>query len=258
MNWEGMELSILLPAFAAGLLVLLSHVPLGMEVLKRGIIFVDLAIAQIAGLGLTLAATLGFEAHGRASQAIALASALTGALIIHWLERRFANVLEAIIGVVFVLAATGSLLLLSNNPHGGEHIKDLLSGQILWADTSQLQSLGLVSAVIAVLWLLAPHHWRQRLFYPIFALAVTSSVQVVGVYLVFSSLIIPALATIYLEGKKRTWTAYAIGLLGYALGLWLSVVFDLPSGALIVWILALTGSLFALLSGAKPAATTKA
>jgi len=251
MNWEGMEWGILLPAFAAGVLVLLSHVPLGMEVLRRGIIFVDLAIAQIAGLGLILAAALGFETHGWATQAIALASALAGAVLIHWLEKRFADVLEAIIGVVFVLAATGSLLLLANNPHGGEHIKDLLTGQILWADMAQLRSLGLISAVIALFWFLAPAHWRQRLFYPVFALAVTSSVQVVGVYLVFSSLIIPALATYRLAGKKRLLTAYAIGLLGYALGLWLSVVFDLPSGALIVWTLAVTAALSAWLLGRR-------
>ncbi len=251
MNFEGMELSILLPAFAAGVLVLLSHVPLGMEVLKRGIIFVDLAIAQIAGLGLILAAALGYETHGWATQAIALASALTGAALIHWLEKRFADVLEAIIGVVFVLAATGSLLLLANNPHGGEHIKDLLTGQILWADLAQLRTLGLISAAIALFWFLAPVQWRQRLFYPVFALAVTSSVQVVGVYLVFSSLIIPALATIRLSGTKRLLTAYAIGLLGYALGLWLSVVFDLPSGALIVWTLALTAGLGAWFTGRK-------
>ncbi len=254
MNWEGLELNILLPAFAAGLLVLLSHVPLGMEVLKRGIIFVDLAIAQIAGLGIILASTLGFETHGWATQGIALASALLGALLIRWLEHRFADVLEAIIGVIFVLAATGSLLLLANNPHGGEHIKDLLSGQILWADTAQLIKLGFISGAIALFWFVAKNQ-RQRFFYPVFALAVTSSVQVVGVYLVFSSLIIPALATIRLHGLRRLLAAYGIGLAGYALGLWLSVVFDLPSGALIVWTLAVLAALFAVFFNRRKTAT---
>lgn len=246
-----MDAGILLPALAAGLLVLLSHVPLGMEVLKRGIIFVDLAIAQIAGLGLILAATLGLETHGWATQAIALISAGVGAVLIHWLETRFADVLEAIIGVIFVLAATGSLLLLAHNPHGSEHLKDLLSGQILWADMEQLRTLGLISVGIACFWLLAGQSWRQRLFYPVFALAVTSSVQVVGVYLVFSSLIIPALATIRLQGAKRLLMAYAIGALGYALGLVLSVVFDLPSGALIVWTLAGVTTLAAIIIASR-------
>src|SRR5450755_667722 len=140
---------------------------------------------------------------------------------------------------MFILAACAGILLLAGNPHGGEHLKDLLVGQILWVNTTQLAWLGGLSAV-----LLAALHlgWVERLgrfgFYAVFALAVTASVQLVGVYLVFSSLIIPALATRAWRGSRRYGIAYAVGALGYALGLALSALFDLPSGAVVVWTLA--------------------
>ena len=106
-NLGAIELSILLPAFVAGLLVTATHVPLGMQVLARGIVFIDLAIAQIAGCGVLLADQLGFEAEGIAVQVAALAAALGGALLLTWTERVWPDVQEAVIGVVFVLGATG-------------------------------------------------------------------------------------------------------------------------------------------------------
>ena len=140
---------------------------------------------------------------------------------------------------MFILAACAGILLLSGNPHGGEHLKELLVGQILWVNTTQLLWLAGVSA--ALLAALA-FGWVDRLgrfgFYGAFALAVTASVQLVGVYLVFSSLIIPALATRAWHGPRRRAVAYALGAAGYALGLALSAIFDLPSGAVIVWTLA--------------------
>src|SRR5450432_3150542 len=153
MNLESLDLSILLPALAAGLLVTATHVPLGMQVLARGIVFIDLAIAQIAGCGVLLADRFGFEAEGAAVQIAALAAAMGGALLLTWTERVFADVQEAVIGVVFVLAATGSVLLLASNVHGGEHLRDLLVGQILWAQPSRLLWVGVVYAAILALWL---------------------------------------------------------------------------------------------------------
>ena len=138
MNIGAIELSILLPAFVAGLLVTATHVPLGMQVLARGIVFIDLAIAQIAGCGVVLADQLGFEAEGAAVQVAALAAALAGALLLTWTERIWPDVQEAVIGVVFVLGATGSVLLLASNVHGSEHLRDLLVGQILWAQPTRL------------------------------------------------------------------------------------------------------------------------
>jgi len=238
MNLAAIDLSIVAPAFLAGILVLVTHVPLGAEVLKRGIVFIDLAIAQIAALGVIVAGMLGLD-HGWMVQLAAGAAAMLGAFLLIWTERRWPDVQEALIGVCFVLAATGSLLLLAHNPHGGEHLRDLLAGQILWVRYDQL----LVPALGTVLISLVLFALRGRLgrlaFYLPFALAVTISVQLVGVYLVFASLIVPALAVRHHAPAKRLPFAYGVGIAGYAAGLLLSTVFDLPSGALIVWCLAL-------------------
>ena len=240
MNWSALDWGILGPALIAGLLVLATHVPMGMQVLDRGIVFIDLAIAQIAGLGVIAADTVGLPEGGIAVQVSAVCAALLGAWLLTWTERRAPQQQEALIGVMFILAACAGILLLAGNPHGGEHLKDLLVGQILWVNTTQLLWLGGLSAVLlAALWL----GWVERLgrfgFYAAFALAVTASVQLVGVYLVFSSLIIPALATrAHHVGRRRYGIAYAVGALGYAIGLALSALFDLPSGAVIVWTLA--------------------
>jgi zinc/manganese transport system permease protein len=242
MNWSALDWGILGPALIAGLLVLATHVPLGKQVLDRGIVFIDLAIAQIAGLGVIAADALGLPEGGVAVQASAVCAALLGAWLLTWTERRAAQQQEALIGVMFILAACAGILLLAGNPHGGEHLKDLLVGQILWVDKTQLMWLAGVSAVLLAAMLLG---WVERLgrfgFYAVFALAVTASVQLVGVYLVFSSLIIPALATRRQGGPRRYAIAYGLGALGYALGLALSAVFDLPSGAVIVWTLAACG-----------------
>ncbi|MDM0115944.1 metal ABC transporter permease [Variovorax sp. J22R133] len=239
MNWSALDWSILGPALIAGLLVLATHVPLGVQVLDRGIVFIDLAIAQIAGLGVIAADAMGMPEGGVAVQVAAVTAALLGAWLLTWTERRAAQQQEALIGVMFILAACAGILLLASNPHGGEHLKDLLVGQILWVNTTQLLWLGGVSAVLL---LAMQFGWVARLgrfgFYAAFAVAVTASVQLVGVYLVFSSLIIPALGTRALSGARRFQVAYGIGAAGYALGLALSALFDLPSGAVIVWTLA--------------------
>ena len=241
MNWSAVDVGILGPALVAGLLVLASHVPLGMQVLDRGIVFIDLAIAQIAGLGVIAADALGLPEHGLAVQGAALVAALLGAALLTWTERRAAHQQEALIGVLFVLAASVGLLLLASNPRGGEHLKDLLVGQILWVGTPQLLALAAVTAVLVIALALG---WTRRLgrfgFYAAFAVAVTASVQLVGVYLVFTSLIVPALATLRWQGPGRTLLAYAVGAVGYAIGLALSAVLDLPSGPTVVCALAVT------------------
>src|SRR5438552_10190662 len=122
MNLNAFDLSILLPAFLAGILVTATHVPLGTQVLARGIVFIDLAIAQIAGCGVLLADQMGFEAEGIAVQIAALAAALGGALLLTWTERLWPDVQEAVVGVVFVLGATGGGLSVARNMHGSEHL----------------------------------------------------------------------------------------------------------------------------------------
>ncbi|HMC14406.1 MAG TPA: metal ABC transporter permease [Albitalea sp.] len=239
MNLDHIELAILAPAFCAGLLVLATHVPLGAQVLRKGIVFIDLAIAQIAALGVICAGLADLDPTGWQVQAAAAAAAVAGALLLAWTEKKWPEVQEAQIGVLFVLAATAGILLLAKNPHGGEHLRDLLAGQILWVSYQQL-ALPLVAAVITLALLRV---WRERLsrlgFYLLFALAVTVSVQLVGVYLVFATLIVPALGARRHSQARRLRLAYAIGVAGYAIGLLLSSMLDLPSGALIVWCLAL-------------------
>ena len=238
MTPESIDWHILLPALLAGLLVLATHVPLGAQVLERGIVFIDLAIAQIAGIGVIAADAIGFEPQGWAVQVSALSAALLGALALTWTERRWPEIQEALIGVLFVLASCAGLLLLAGNPHGGEHLKDLLVGQILWVSTQQLIGMAVLTALVLALWFGARDRLGRAGFYLLFALAVTASVQLVGVYLVFTSLIVPALAVRGLRATLRLPLAYGIGALGYLLGLVFSARFDLPSGAVVVFAMA--------------------
>jgi zinc/manganese transport system permease protein len=233
-NFGELEFSILWPAFLAGLLVLSTHVPLGQQVLSRGIVFIDLAIAQIAGLGVTVADAMGFEPQGWRVQAAAVGAALLGSLLLTLTERKWPEVQEALIGVLFVFAACVELLILANNPHGGEHLKDLLVGQILWVSPSSLIPVALLYALALTVWF----GFRGKLghlgFYVLFALVVTQSVQLVGIYLVFASLIVPALAARLFPEVSRLAAGYAVGIVAYAGGLVASSVFDLPTGATIV------------------------
>ena len=236
-----LEFSLLLPALIAGLLVTATHAPLGIQVLNRGIVFIDIAIAQIAGVGVIAADFFGWEGQGVAVQVAALAAALLGALFLTWTEKRWPEIQEAIIGTVFVLAATLEILLLAGNPHGGEYLKDMLVGQILWVGHTQVILVAVLTAVVLGAWF---GIGRQRLgrvgFYLLFGLSVTASVQMVGVYLVFSSLIIPALASRNAI-RFRLAKAYAVGGLGYLLGLIASNLFDVPTGAIIVWAMVVVG-----------------
>ena len=238
MNWEWLDWTIIGPALGAGLLVLSTHVPFGQEVLRRGIIFIDLAIAQIAGLGVIAADALNWEHGGVEVQIAAVLAALTAALVLNWTETKWPKTQEPLIGIVFILAATGGILLLAGNPHGSEHLRDLLVGQILWSTWESLIPIVVVYAVILAIWGLAHRRIGGVGFYVSFAIAVTVSVQVVGIYLVFASLIIPALATHRLSGRRRLISAYAIGGVSYLLGIVLSSLLDLPTGAVIVWTMA--------------------
>ncbi len=243
MNWDALDWSILGPAFGAGLMVLLTHVPLGTKVLDRGIIFIDLAIAQIAALGAIATQMMFHDPSAFAIQCGAIIAALIGASGLTWTDKKFSDKQEALIGTLFVLAATGAILLLANDPHAGEQLKEILVGQILWVNWSQLILPAIASIALLAVILWAHDRLPRWAFYSIFAIAITQSVQFVGVYLVFASLIIPALATDNRRGSSRILVAYAIGITGYGLGLIVSALSDLPSGAVIVWLLGVVGLL---------------
>jgi len=240
------EIGIILPALLAGLLVLSTHVPFGREVLARGIIFIDLAIAQIAGLGVIIAFTAGVH-EGWEVQLAAVSAALTGAIVLYWAEKMWPDVQEAIIGAAFVIASSASLLLLANHPQGGEHLKEILIGQILWVDYVELIPVAVLYAAVLLLRNYVVSKDNRLLFYLVFAVTITASVQLVGVYLVFASLILPALATIRLR-KAQLLIAYIFGVTGYLAGLLIAAWLDLPAGPVIIMVMALITLLALLLT----------
>ncbi|MBI2383985.1 MAG: metal ABC transporter permease, partial [Gammaproteobacteria bacterium] len=157
---------------------------------------------------------------------------------------------EALIGSLYVLAACVALLVLAHNPHGAEHMQELLAGQILWIGMKQVWPVApLYAAVLALWWLWL--RYQPRAFYFLFAITVTVSVQLVGVYLVFATLILPAIATHGLDERRGAALGYAAGALAYALGLWLSLALDLPAGPLIVCALSAAALLLAALRAAS-------
>ncbi len=251
---EFIDWSIVGPALAAGLIVLSTHVPLGQEVLKRGIIFIDLAIAQVAGLGVIAAHSMSWDPNGLEVELAAVSAALLAAIGLNWTEKHWPKIQEPLIGILFILAATGGILLLAGNPHGSEHLKELLVGQILWSTWSSLLPIAVLSAVILAVWFGLRERFGALGFYITFAIVVTASVQIVGIYLVFASLIIPALATSRLQRGRGLAIAYVIGALSYFVGIVLSAAFDLPTGAIIVWAMAaiaITGGVLIARSGAR-------
>lgn len=245
-----MDLSIVWPALIAGVLVAISHVPLGQQVLARGIVFIDLAIAQVAGLGVIVASRFDLPIEGWGAQLAAGIAALAGALLLTWTERRRPEIQEALIGILFILASTAQILVLANDPHGGENLKDLLAGQILWVSSDQLWRTAVLTAVFAAIWF----RWRETIgragFYVLFAVVVTASVQLVGVYLVFTTLIVPAVATYRFAAGRQLAIGYALAAGSYVVGLAVSVATDLPSSAVIVWAMAVLG-LFVHLAGKR-------
>lgn len=251
MSWEALDWTIIGPAFVAGLIVLSTHVPLGHEVLKRGIIFIDLAIAQIAGLGVIAAHSMNWEQDGIEVQFAAVSAALIAALGLNWTEKHWPKQQEPLIGILFILAATGGILLLAGNPHGSEHLKELLVGQILWSTWESLIPIAILNAVLLLAWFSIGDRFGALGFYVIFAIAVTASVQIVGIYLVFASLIIPALATKPMRRGRRILIGYTIGALSYFIGIALSAVLDLPTGAIIVWTMAAVALVIGLSLSAK-------
>lgn len=234
------SLYIIWPAFIAGVLVLSTHVPLGREVLKRGIIFIDLAVAQAAATG-ALASQILLENAGTIwQQAGALTAALLMVTALHALSKRHASIQEALIGGSFILLTSCAVLLTSHDPHASEYLHQALSGQILWVTSEQLIWLAIASTVVITLM----RHGKQELFrfYLPLAIAVTAAVQTVGVYLVFACLIFPALASMRLNQANGIVRGLLVGMAGLVVGLVVSLLADLPSGPTIVITLAISAA----------------
>jgi len=166
-------------------------------------------------------------------QIAALGSAIAAAILFRITERILPHEQEAIIGSSFVLAGATALLLLADRPHGGEDVQHLLSGQILFVSWRDVQSHAPVYLGILLMWFGWPDKARKgNLFYLLFAIAITSSVQLVGVFVVFASLILPALASS--NSKKKVISAWGCGVVSVLLGIAVSASIDAPTGPILV------------------------
>ena len=230
-------LGLIAPAFAVGIIVSAIHVPLGHEVLRRGIIFIDLAIAQIAALGVVFGKVIFHVEEELWSFILALVFALGGSGLFAWLEKKIPQYQEAFIGCAFVIAASLILIMLASDPHGGEEVEGLLAGQILWVGWEQIGWAVAVYAVALVAWFSWPQR-RQVLFYALFPVVITLSVQLVGVYLVFASLIMPALGAAHFPEQRQLIAGYGIAFGAIGAGLVISVLADFPAGPVLVCTLA--------------------
>jgi zinc/manganese transport system permease protein len=245
-----------LPLLACLLLVLI-HPSLGQHVLARGVIFVDLALAQIAALGQSVAYLLGAEPHDPSMYLWSFGFTLLGAALFSFLWDRSHSVLqEAFIGISFAWATAATLLLLSNAPHGAEHVRGALSGEALgWVTWKDITIMAILYAIVGAflygsrrkLFLCSENpvkarkmglrvRWWDFFFYASFGLVVTSSVKVSGVLAVFSYLIVPLVCSTLLgrKGPARLYWAWGLAFVVSILGAVLSYYRDWPMGATIV------------------------
>lgn len=230
MSAEMMAWSWLLAPLAASLLITLALVPLGITVLQRGVVFADLAIAQWAALGALIGGTASLTLAGL--PLTALAAALVCVALVHTLVRNQPRHREALIGLLYVLGASLATLVVSQDPHGAQRLAQTLDGDLLWTTTGQLPALALM-ALLVQLWQHGLNHsWQQRLFLPLFAVAVAVAVTLAGIYVVFVSLIATPLVACARHG--RSGGAVVACLAGHALGLALSATLDLPAGTCVV------------------------
>lgn len=256
-------LIFLLPAFLVAVCLVGIHVYFGIQVLAREVIFVDLALAQIAALGATVAFMLGHSAQSPAAYGYSLGFTLLAAVLLAFTRAWGTRVpQEALIGVIYVVAAAAAILLIDRAPQGAEHLKQILTGNIL---TSGLNEVAVIAPLYAMVGLL---HWLLRrqltgtaglfwefVFYASFGVVVTSSVAIAGVLLVFSFLIIPAAIGVMFTASPARQLAigWITGTLTSAAGLAVSFAFDLPTGAAMVCAfgaaLAVAGLLYPFLRG---------
>jgi zinc/manganese transport system permease protein len=250
---------------------------LGTHVVQRGIIFIDIAMAQLASLGICVAVLFHLDLDGYAAFSIALGFTLVGAAIFSFTGKRTSRVpQEAVIGIAYVVAAAAAVLMLSRSAEGDEEIKNMLVGNILlvtpeevWKAFALFVAVGIFHAVCRRPLLRASFdreaayregmrvRWWDFAFYATFGLVVTSFVRIAGVLLVFTYLIVPAVCGIQLATTfwKRLVIGWIIALIGGIAGLFWSFYYDLPSGAAMVCAF---GALLLLVAvGASLARSTK-
>ena len=240
-----------LPPFFMCLLLVGIHCYMGLHVLRRGVIFVDLSLAQVAGLGTTVALFLGFEHHSTGSYFISLGHTFAVAILFSW-ARKVENKIsqEVLIGIVYALASALVVLVVNNLSHGAEHIKEILVGRILWVTWDDVIKTGVIYSIVAVVHYyyrkqiiavsfgekIANREFWDFIFFALFGVVITSSVGVAGILLVFSFLIVPALISTFFKTtmKDRLVFGWIFGFFICILGMFLSYKLDLPGGAILV------------------------
>src|SRR5256885_5229432 len=267
-------LAFLLPPFVASLILTGIHAYLGVHVVERGVIFVDLSLAQIAALGATIALLLpisGGDPHAPIVYWISLAFTFLGALVFSTIRGRHARIpQEAIIGICYAVASAAAILAMSKATSESEHLKDMLVGNILAVSWGEVVKTALLYGAIGLfhyvfrrqfLTISQSHNDPEStglnyrfwdfLFYASFGFVVTSSVAIAGVLLVFCYLIVPSVAAmLYAENiGPRLAIGWTMGTIVSALGVWLSLQLDLPTGATIVCTF---GIVLALMAALKP------
>lgn len=234
----------LLTPVVASLLMTLSLVPLGHRVLARGVVFADLAIAQWAALG-SLAGLSLMPHHTIAGLPVSsLLFALLAVGLVSLILRLVPDYREAMIGTLYVLGASLATLVVSNDPHGAQQLARTLNGDLLWVTGQSLIPLAVITLTILLWQILGNARTRSTLFLPLFAVAVTLTVDLAGIYVVFATLIAAPLTLCYLRGYHLL-AASACCFIGHALGLALSASHDIPAGPAIV-VLVIACSLIAL------------
>lgn len=244
-------LMFFLAPFVMCLILVGIHCYLGLHVLKRGVIFVDLSLAQVAGLGATVALLFDIEHDSSLSYFISLGHTLLAAALFSFARRYEEKISqEVLIGLVYALSSALVVLVVHNLSHGAEHIKEILVGKIMWVSWEEVINTGAIYSLVALI------HFAFRkqifavtmgdkinnkamwdfLFFALFGIVITSSVGIAGILLVFSLLIVPALmSTFFVETvKSRLFVGWGIGFLISIVGMLVSYRLDLPAGAVLV------------------------
>lgn len=246
-----MEAWIVLP-IAALALGLIALAPLGAQVLARGVVFIDLAVAQAAAAAALWVGSVMHEVGRPVIQVAAAAGALLCAGLVSLLARRWPAQREALIGLTYVAGACLAMLAVRLDPHGGERVAALLAADILWADSAQVWTLAACAAIVCLIaWRGQALLARDRWFYPVFAIVASLVVPTLGLLLVFACLIAPAL---WQRAGRRLGFGVVVTTLAAAIGLLASWHFDAPSGACVALAVALGGVASVVIAPAGPAA----
>lgn len=262
-------IGFLWPSFLVAVCLVGIHAYFGIQVLARNVIFVDLALAQIAALGATVAFMLGHPAQSLATYGYSLSFTMLAAVLLAFTRAWATRVpQEALIGVIYVVAAAASILLIDRAPQGAEHLKQILTGNILTSGLSEIAVIVPLYLAVALVHFLLRHRiaksgslFWEFVFYATFGMVVTSSVALAGVLLVFSFLIIPAAIGVMFASTlpRQLAIGWVAGILTSAAGFAASFAFDLPTGAAIVCAfgaaLALAGLIYPFVRGDRAAAT---